>query len=379
MELKVFRSIDEIDSDFWDSVLPDDEIIKTHRFLKAVEHSNINNCKFWYVIFFKNAKVIANASLFSMDFYLDVIAPEFIKNICNNLRKVFPKFLRLKLLGCGTPVATCTNGISISENSYFKEVVTLLTKLILQIAKKEETHCILYKEYNQQESKAFDILLSMGFIKLHSLPTSFVDIYWKSWDEYFKNLRKKYRLFIKNDRIKLDSPKVTIEICEDFGAHADELWALYMNVYRKAEVKFEQLTPQFFKNINNYLKGESSVILIKLDNKIIAFELIIEDKSILRPLYLGLDYKMNEGLSLYFNSISQIIKHGIERNKKTIELGQTSYYPKLKVGARIEPLYFYIKFKNPLLQYLLKYPLKLLFPERTFKTKNIFKDQSLTI
>lgn len=379
MDLKIFHSIDDIDCALWDSVVPDDMIFKTHRFLRAVERSNINDCRFWYVIFSENDKIIANAALFSMSFCLDVIAPYLLKNICSSVRIVFPNFLRLKLLGCGTPVATCTNVISVLENTYFEEVAVSLTQLLFRIARQENIHCILYKEYNQQESKVFDVLLSMGFIKLFSLPTSFLDIRWKSFDEYLKSLRKKYRLFVKNDLIKLNSPTVVVEVFEDFGAHADELWALYMNVYRKAEVKFEQLTPQFFKNINNYLKGESKTIFIKSNNKIIAFELIIEDKTVLRPLYLGLDYGMNKGLSLYFNSIYQIIKYGTERNKYTIELGQTSYYPKLKVGARIEPLYLYLKFKNPLVQYLLRYPLKLLFPARSYATKNIFKKEPTTI
>ncbi len=375
MDLKLFQSIDDIDSSLWDSLIPSDEVIKTHRFLRAVEHSNINNCRFYYLLFFQDGKLIANASLFLMNFYLDVIASSLVKKICVNVRKMLPNFFKVSILGCGTPVATCANGITISERTYFREVITLLTQKMFQLCKQDKAHCILYKEYNQNESEDFDMLRSIGFIKLNSLPTSFVDIRWKSFDEYLKSLKKKYRLFVKNDLAKLNNNRVSIEVCKDFKNYADELYALYMNVYKKAEVKFEQLTPQFFKNVNKYLKSESRVILIKLDDKIVAFELIIEDKSILRPLYLGLDYRVNKSFSLYFNSIYQIIKHGIERNKTTIELGQTSYYPKLKVGARVEPLYLYLKFKSPVVQYLLKYPLQTLFPERTCVIKNVFKNQ----
>lgn len=373
-DLKIYKSIDEIDSNLWDSLCTGDEIIKTHRFLKSVEHSNLKTCRFWYVLFHKDEKVIGNASLFSMDFYLDVIAPSFIKNICEKVRKVIPNFLRIKLMGCGTPIATCANGIVVSDNTYLKEIIDLLTQVMFQIAEQEKAHCILYKEYNQQKSQAFNTLQSYGFIKLSSLPTSFVDISWPSFDEYLKSLRKKYRLLAKNELAKLNTSKISIETCEDFAGYAEELWTLYMNVYRKAEVKFEQLTPEFFRNIAINLKGESRVILIKLNGEIVGFELIIEDDSILRPLYLGLDYEANKIYSLYFNSIYQIIRHGIERNKKVIELGQTSYYPKLKTGARVEPLYLYFKFQNPVAQYLLKYPLKALFPERNYMPKNVFKN-----
>lgn len=375
MELKLFNSIDEIEENLWDSLLPPNEIIKTHRFLKAVERSNINNCNFSYVLFFSNGKAVANASIFCMDIYLDVIAPVLIKNICRNIRKAIPNFLKLKLVGCGTPVATCGNGIAISEKTHFKQIIVSLTQAIFQIAERERAHCLLYKEYNSQEAHAFDTLQSMGFLKLPSLPTTFIDVSWHSFDEYLKSLKKKYRLLVKNDLAKLNDPELSIEISKDFGKYANELWTLYMNVYEKAEVKFEQLTPEFFQNISIYLKGESSAILFKINNKIVAFELIIEDDFTLRPIYLGIDYEMNKNISLYFNSIYQIIKIGIERNKTTIELGQTSYYPKLKTGARVEPLYLYLKFKAPLVQYILKYPLNALFPERIFATKNVFKNQ----
>lgn len=376
MESKIYQNIDDIDSNLWDSLIPLNEIVKTHRFLRAVEHSNLKGCRYWYILFFERGNAVANAALFSMDFYLDVIAPSFVKAICSNVRKVAPSFLRVKLMGCGTPVATCANGIGVSERVHLEKVISSLTQTIFQIAKQEKAHCILYKEYTEQENKAFDILQSDGFIKLPSLPTSFVDISWSSFDEYLKSLKKKYRLLAKNELAKLNTSRISITTCENFECYADELWTLYMNVYKKAEVKFEQLTPDFFRNIALNLKGESRVILIKLDGKIVGFELIVEDEVTLRPLYLGIDYVANKNYSIYFNSIYQIIKHGIERKKKVIELGQTSYYPKLKVGARVEPLYLSLKFKSPVAQYLLKYPLRAIFPERNYMPKNVFKNQT---
>lgn len=373
MDIKIFNTIDEIDSLLWDSLCSSNEIIKTHNFLRAVEHSNLKSCRYWYILFYKNGKPIANAALFSMDFCLDVVAPSFIKNICENIRKALPNFFKVKLVGCGTPVATCANGIALSSEASFEEVIFLLKQTVERIAWKEKAHCILFKEYNQKEVESFDLLKNFGFMRLPSLPTSFVDVSWPSFDEYIKNLRKKYRLLAKNEIKKLDG--VSIEICEDFESYDKELWALYMNVYEKAEVKFEQLTPEFFKNISTMLKDKSRAILIKRDGRVVAFELIIEDDSMLRPLYLGINYEESKTYSLYFNSIYQILKHGIEREKKVVELGQTSYYPKLKVGARVEPLYLYMKFKRKPVQTLLKLPLKMLFPERDYQPMNIFNKQ----
>jgi len=375
IRVKVLKSINEIEEHLWDAVVSKDSILKTHRFLNAVEHSGINDCRFRYFIFLENDIIVANASLFSMTFCLDIIAPTYIKKTCDRLRRFFPNFFKVKLLGCGNPVATCTNGISVLEARHYEKVIKALSGEMYAIARQEDSHCILFKEFNNYEARIFDLFLKKEFIRVPSLPTSFIDVYWKSFDEYVGSMRKRYRALLRKDLVKVHDQRITVEVLNDFGDYANDLWALYMNVYVKAEVKFEQLTPDFFKNINKYMPNECKVLLIKLHDQILSFELVIEDTSTLRPLYLGLNYEMNEMYSLYFNNIYQIIKYGIERNKSSIELGQTSYYPKLKAGARVEPLYLYINFCNPVLRPIFNHVARLLFPVRQYESKNIFKNK----
>ena len=80
-------------------------------------------------------------------------------------------------------------------------------------------------------------------------------------------------------------------------------------------------------------------------------------------MYLGIDYEHNEEYRLYFNMLYRIIKLGIELNKKTIELGQTCYYPKLKLGSRLKSLFMYIKFRNPILHKLFSPFMNGMFPK----------------
>lgn len=368
----MYNSIEEIEGNLWDSVVLEDQLVKTHRFLNAVERANLKHCRFRYLLFFEAGELVANASLFSMDFYLDTLAAGFIKKIFGQTKRFFPNFLKVKLVGCGTPIATCTNGIGIKKIEHLKDVVCVLSRTISQIASEERAHCMVFKEYNAEETRVLDILQGNGFTKFHSLPTSFIDIHWSSFQEYLHSLKKKYRLQAKNDLLKLEPSEITVEVCENFGPYADTLWTLYLNVYEKAEVKFEKLTPEFFRNIAEHLHGESRALLIKLNNRVIAFELILEDRETLRPLYLGIDYDFIADYSLYFNSIYQILSHGIERKKKTIELGQTSYYPKLKVGAKMEPLFLYLKFRSSFAKLFFEPFMRLMLPERTVESKDVF-------
>lgn len=375
MEVKIFRSIDDIDGRLWDSLLTEDEILKSYNFLKAAEHARLSECDFWYLLFYDGDKLAAHAAFFTIYSNMEEAGSKSVKNLFNNIRKVFPGFMRVKYLGCGTPVATCSNVITISEPHYREEVLRLLVLNAKELASEEKANAILIRDLNKEEAEKFNSITDNGFVRISTLPTSFVDVAWKSFEEYLESFKKRYRYNIKKNISKLDENGISIEVCSDFGQYAEEICKLYDNVYDKANAKFERLNPSFFANVSKYLAGRSQVLLFRKKDEIIGFELIVEDKNILRPLYLGIDYRFNESCGLYFNLIYRILGFGIERGKKLIELGQTTYYPKLSVGARVESLYMYIRFLNPVLHAILRKPLTYLFPERVFEQKDVFRNE----
>ena len=375
MKVKIFKSIDDIDSGLWDSLLSEDEILKSYNFLKATEHSCLSECNFWYLLFYDGDILAAHAAFFTIYSNIEEASSTGVKNLFNKIREVFPGFMRVKYLGCGTPVATCSNVISISAPYYREEVLSLMVRNAKEIASIEKANAILFRDFSKEEAEVLNAMTDSGFLRISTLPTSFVDVKWKSFEEYMGSFKKKYRYNMKKNISKLDENDIYIEVCSEFEQYAEDICKLYANVYDKANTKFEKLNPSFFANISKYLAGRSQVLLFRRKDEIIGFELIVEDKNILRPLYLGIDYRFNENCGLYFNLIYRILGFGIERGKKLVELGQTTYYPKLSVGARVEPLYMYIRFINPILHALLRKPLSYLFPERVFAPKDVFKDK----
>ena len=363
----------EVDPAVWDSVLEGESkpLMRSHAFHSAVEESITADSEYWYVLFMNDNKPVAHASIFSIYSYMDDGISGKPKEIIYKTRKVFPAFLRLKMVMCGTPVANCSNTITIADDSCRTDVLAELDRIVADIAKKVKAHIIIYRDFNEEESDKLAYLRVLGYNKVNALPATLLDINYGSFEDFicsfkansnnnnsnenmYKNIRKYTNRFKKEN--------IEVEICSDFSKHADRMYELYTNVLDRAVSKLEKLTPEFFINSNERLPGSVKAILFWKDGAIVAFSLVVQCNKLLTALYLGIDYEWNEKYRLYFNILYQSINYGIESKCSLIELGPTCYYPKLRLGAKLGRVYMYTKSRNKIARRLRKPLLKSMFP-----------------
>ena len=249
MNVKIFRSIQEIEPTLWDSIISDNSLYKKHSFLSAIEDSDLSNSRYWYILFFEDSKLVAHTTLFTTYSYIDEsMTGKFIKlrYIANKIRIILPFFLRAKIVACGTPIATCSNMLTLDDLEKCKNILIDLDKLIKKISKQEKAHMILYRDFDVFESEKIDILKRLGYIKVHSPPAAFLDIKWESFTNYMSSFKSSFRNEMKRNLKKFEKGDLTLDISSNFSEHADRIYQLYSNVYEKAEFKFEKLTPAFF-------------------------------------------------------------------------------------------------------------------------------------
>ncbi|MGV8075653.1 MAG: peptidogalycan biosysnthesis protein [Syntrophobacteraceae bacterium] len=279
MELRVFNSITEVDKKIWDSIIPKAEILKKYDFLRIIESSNINDCIYRYLMVYEYETLVASATLFCMKFQLDILSPEFIKKASSFIRKFYPGFLTLSLLGCGPVLSTCTDSVSVSDANYFQDVLPLIAAEMQCLAKEKRCHLVLFKDITAGKVHYFDNLKSMGFLKLYNLPNSVLDIRWNSFSEYVEGLRKKYRQVMKKNLSRINNNGIQVSLHEDWASIGKDLWPLYMNVYNKSDYKFEKLTEKFFESMPLHMQGGSKVILFRSMEKTVAFVLFVEENQ----------------------------------------------------------------------------------------------------
>lgn len=374
-KVKIFRSIKNINKSEWEPLLNQDNAICKYDFLKAIEESKINDCKFFYLIILNDQnKIAAHTWVFIMSMDIVTLIHGPFKNLIDLLRKIFPNLLYIKITECGSPIALGnTLSIKIKEGEKRKEILRFIINTMKDIGISNKAKFLVIRDFYKKDIQFDKELTKLGFISTQNLPDVQMDISWNSFEEYMKDLRHHYRRFVKKCFNVMEKENIRVEIVYDYKSYVPRLTKLYLQCYENAkEYKREKLNESFFYKTNEYLKEKTVVVLLKKDNKIIGFAFFLLDDTIARLLYIGMDYKTKDKYFTYFNIFYQGLKFAIEKGFKKLELGVTTYDFKTRMGGKIITLYAYIKHLNAFLNLVFKVLKGTLFPIKKVKKKHPF-------
>ena len=377
-ETKIFDSISKIDRKAWNSLIGKDRIICKYDFLKAVEESKINDCEYYYLMFYENGIPVANtwAYTMSMDLVTQIITQEkgIAGKIIRHIRKSFPKFLFAKILECGSPIALGPN-INIKNGYDIKAVLPNIMKAMQKIGKEKKARFLIMRDfYGKDVDDLNNLFKNNGYILSDNLPD--VDFYnkWDSFNDYLKEIRMKYRYNYKVCNSALEKGGISVEVTDDFEKYVPRILELYFNFYNHAKVyRREILTENFFYNTSKYMKDRAKVMLLKKGSSVIGFGFFLLDDDTVRLLYGGMDYDSKDEYKTYFNIYYQFLKYAMSNKMKKIEMGLTSYDFKISLGAEIVPLYVYLHHLNGFINMLLKLFANVLFEETKTVSRHPFK------
>jgi len=376
MKTTTLRSIREIDSEIWNSIVGRNRLICRHEYLLAVESSKINDCQYFYpIVYDENGRMLAHACLYYISTELDSFAQGIAKKIITGIRKFWKSFMILRSIECGTPVAL-GNTISFAEGVDQVAALEAIVQAAEAVARGMQVKVVLFRDFFNHERGAFDRLLGWGYHMVGNLPTTHLEMRWHSFDAYLNAMRRPYRRRIQKDMRALNLPEVSVEVVTDFASLAGELVELWNNVFDKAkEYKRERLTAEMFIHISDLLAAKSSVLLIKVHGRVAAFALLLYDDDVLIPLFCGIDYRHNEKYSLYMNLMNYEVKHAIEKQVRILDLGITTLRPKQEMGAGVEELLMYMKHLNPLLNGVVPAAFRMMTPASDPAKLRVFKSE----
>lgn len=190
--------------------------------------------------------------------------------------------------------------------------------------------------------KGFYVVLNagrdLGLARGTTLPTCKIDLPWNSFEEYVDSMRSHYRYRVQKALRKITPVK--IEVLEDNRLFDEEMYRLYVKVYERSKEKLEKLSICFFREF------QGKIFTFKVQEKVIGFVQLMEEEKELIFLFGGFEYSLNQQYDLYMNMLLTIIRYGIERGCRSIDLGQTAEETKLKLGARQHPRWMYAHHSN---------------------------------
>lgn len=379
--ISLARSIDERDEDEWHIACGGHaDAVMDPRFLRAVERSMGADTRFWNVVFRDAAGAPVGAaalSLYTIDGLL--LAPLTWKKTGTRLRRLWPNFLKVPVLLCGSPVSTGQSHLRIAPRADPVPLLRQLDRLMVRLALRQRTPFVVFKEFGPSEVVRTDALLELGYLRADSPAMNYFPVRYRDFDHFCASIRSRYRRHIMRSRKKFQSSGLRVEHLrgnEGFDKlYTEEVHLLYLAVLSRAGITFECLPAQFFRELAVQFTEDAAFTVVFQGERIVAFVCGIFNQDAYFNFFCGFDYHLNEATDLYFNLLYEDLDYALRQKVHSIHVGQTANEFKSRVGCYLEPRFFYVKSRNPALQFLVRAGSRYLFPPAPPITeRNLFRD-----
>jgi len=369
------NSVKQIHVSEWETIFGKRDI-KSHNLFLAMEEANFTDVDYYYLKIYNRGKIASITPC--LDYKLDIIdllANKKLRDLLNKMRKVSPNFLKLKTFVVGSYAATCEGFVEIlsDKEEDYREIQKIINRELKKKGKETKSKFIFIKDVREVEIEKVKNILNEDFHFFVSFPTTLIPVGGKC-TPYPAGLRSKYKQRCRHAK-KLFELDFHWEVINDFSQHTKLLEELYLNVLHKAKNRFEVLNASFFANINNRFPEQSFSMIAKNKNgQVRVMTVVLEEEDRLLPLYLGIEYMNDDARILYLNTIYKTIEIAEAKGKEFVELGQTSYDPKVRSGAFLDNVYYGFSSSGLFRRLLIKHVFKYLFAPPVISTHAYTKE-----
>lgn len=390
---EIFSMVKEIPVDHWNSVAQHGSEFLDLNYLEVFESHPPQNLRFHYSIIYNGNTPQAVAYFQVVDFNGEgfgkliekkdnegcCIADYFKSAFKNHILKHAEK-MEIRLLICGNACISGEHGIAMLPGANKKELMDALADVIHEISLLEKLRgkiaAVLVKDFYQDSLGYSGELEEFKYHDFLVEPNMILPIEWKTRDEYFAALSKKYRQRAKGILKKGESLKKVPFQAEEILKNAEELFRLYQQVHMKAEFRLATLTIDYFAAAKRTLGDRFCFDAYYLNNRLVGFRSGFLLKDHLEAHFIGIDYSINKEVELYQNMLYDYLFHALESKKKSLVLGRTASEIKSNLGAVAYPLTCYIRHRNSLSNRIIKPFVDYLRPS-DWTPRNPFKENSI--
>jgi predicted N-acyltransferase len=337
---------------------------KDHRYYEIVEETLEGGFEYGYLLLEDGSgNTRAIQPVFFVRQNLVEGVPGKISSIVDRVRKVFPRFLTMRVLMVGC--AAGAGDLSACDERDETWVANALQASLSPYARQNKASLIVLKDFPATYRSKLETFSLNGYARIPSMPMTRLPLPYNNWDEYFRTLSKATRKDLRRKFRKAEqAPKLEMEIVSDITALVDEIYPLYLAVHERSPLKFETLTKDYFRTIAQRMPERARFFIWRQLGTIVAFSfcLVCDDK--IYDECIGLDYSVALELHLYFYTLRDIISWALEQGLKYYYSNPLNYEPKLHLDCELVPLDLYVMHTNPLINPIFRRLIKYLGPTR---------------
>jgi predicted N-acyltransferase len=337
---------------------------KDHRYYEIVEETLRGGFEYHYMVLEDDSThVRAIQPVFFVRQNIVEGVPGKISSLVDLVRKIFPRFLTMRVLMVGCAAGTGDLGACGEKDEAW--VANALQTSLSTYARQNKASLVVLKDFPATYRLRLESFPSNGYARIPSMPMTRLQLHYNNWDEYFRTLSKATRKDLRRKFRKAErAPKIEMEIVSDITALIDEIYPLYLAVHERSPFKFETLTKDYFQAIAQRMPERARFFVWRQLGKVVAFSFCLVCDDRIYDECIGLDYSVALDLHLYFYTLRDIISWALERGLKYYYSNPLNYEPKLHLDCELVPLDLYVMHTNPMLNPVFRRLIKYLGPTR---------------
>jgi len=317
-----------------------------YRFFELVESTLREDYRYFYLILEDRSGRLCGIQplfLFSQSVLGGVTGT--LAFLAERFHRMAPNFLVFRTLMVGSPVG---EGVLGAMGEAPGPCARALADALLPAARRLRASLVVLKEFSAELRPALEVFRERGYARIPSMPYVALDLEFRDFNEHLtgslsasvrKDLRRKFR-------DAAAAPPIRMEILDDISGRIDELYPLYLQVYERAQLRFERVTPEYLIGLGRVMPDRARFFVWTQQGRPIAFNACTLHDGVLWAEYLGLDYRCALDLHLYFivtrDEIDWCCANGVRRYCST----SLNYDPKLHLKFRLLPLDLYVRHVN---------------------------------
>jgi Peptidogalycan biosysnthesis/recognition len=301
---------------------------KDHRFYEILEDTIAGYDYRYFVIGGDDASVCAVQPAFLLDQDLVAGVDQRTAAVVGFIRKVWPRFLKLRTLMVG-----CVAGEGHLDGPAEEHAAhaRALVEAIIPQARRLKAPLVVLKEYPARHRVALAAFVGAGFARIPSMPMTKVNIGYDSFDDYMakalngatrRKLRKKFKK-------TADAAPLAMSVTNDVSDIVGEVYPLYLAVYNRSKLHFEKLTEEFFCEVGRRMPDNVRFFVWRQEGRIVAFTLCMLEGENFYAEYVGLDYHVALDLHLWHVVVRDMTNWAIANGFRWFCSSGLNYDPKL--------------------------------------------------
>jgi hypothetical protein len=350
---------------------------KDHRYYDLINDTIHPEFKYLYfVLKDAQAEIRAVQPFFILD--QDILAGvrPYLGHLIDVIRRRWSRFLFVQTLmvGCVAGEAQLDDGSEAERAANAEHLACAIEKHAQVLG----ARLIVLKEFPNNYRGVLACFERRGFARIPSMPLTRLNIAYRSFDEYMQSAlnsatRSKLR---KKFKATADDMPIELQVSNDIEPVIDEVYPLYVSVYRRSKLHFEKLTKDYFCRLGQMMPERVRFFVWRRNGKAVAFGECIVHGDTMYAEYLGLDYSVALQLHLYHYVFRDLVRWGMANGYKWFQSSGLNYDPKLHFRHRLKPVDLYVKHTSFIVNTVLRWILPLLEPTRYDKTLKKFPNYS---